>query len=814
MAVLGSLAVAVVGDIAKVKAAFGEVKKETKALNRDINKGSVSFAQVAKYATMAGAAVVGAMATTAIAVSQSAEQIDLLAKTTGISREELQALDYAARQEGTSLEALATGIARMSRNMYDASKGIGEARRAFKDLGIQVTDSNGNLRDSGEVLRELADKIAGMTNETEMQALAMQVLGRSGAQLVPFLRMGGDEIERLMQEARKLGYVISEEGVIGLEAFGDSLEAVKTGFAGLGRQMAADVAPMFKTFSDALAGALKIIHAIPAPIRQIITQGTLMLGTFALVSGGIVTLIAKITALKASLGALAAGFTPFLIGSAIVIGVGLLADELDRMYKKANLVSLAANQFTNLNEAKAAIEATRKELERLNEELERAGPERARLIQAEIRIQERRLAQLLEQVRKLEAEAAKTPEQKAEEEILGKLREGLNLAEAEAKAFGDRTKLNAEMAKLYETAIKDLVKAGLDPHRTAMGDLVAKYRLYTKAADDATAVAEREQKSLDLLNQAQQQHIEWAGRDLSALEKLGMQLEVQALLDEKHRDALLAAADALYKLDKAQKDEAKSKANNQTATDLLTEAQKYYAEMIGQTRPEWEEFARQLDAAAAADGVLPATAEALRQLAAQIRQTGAEMDKPLDSGEAWEKGLSDAATDMGDWSGHVQNIATATAEGMRDAFSDLFFDAFTGKLEDLGDYLTSFLDAIKRSVANALAGMFTSYLLQQAFPGLSIPAMAAGGSAVAGRAYLVGERGPELFVPQTSGTVVPNDRVAAVAPQVVVQNINQTGLPVRGTTSAPRFDGKRWVIRNVLQAVADNTEGARDVLGR
>ncbi len=836
MAVLGSLAVAVVGDIGKLKQAFGAVKKEGRALGKEVEKSGLSFQQAARYATMAGAAIVGTMAATAISIANTADAIDILSKRTGISREELQALDYAAQQEGTSLEALATGIARLSRNMYDASKGIGEAQRAFADLGIEVTDANGNLRDAGEVLRELADKMAGMTNETEMQALAMQVLGRSGAQMVPFLKLGGDEIARLMQEARDLGHVIEEDAVISLEKFNDSIFAVRTGFAGFGRQMAGDVAPMFKTFSDALVNILKVIHSIPDPIRKIITQGTLLVGTFALVGGGILMLIPKIKALAASLGALSSAFTPFLVGSAIVIGVGILADELDRMYRKADLITLAANNFTKLNDAKAAIEATNKELERLRKELEGAerlakhgnifgiipadAARRVDLLKADIRIQERRLAGLYEQLRKLEAEAAKTPEQKAAEQILANLREGLDLAEAEAKAFGDTTGLNTTKAKLYEAAIKSLVKEGLDPHNTAMGNLVAKYRQYTKAADDATAKAELEKQSLDLLNQAQQQHIEWAGRDLSALEKLGLQLEVQALLDEKHKDALLAAAEALYRLDKEQKeaakrqeDEAKAKENNQTATELLAEAQKKYAEMLGQTVPEWEEFARQLDDAAAADGVIPETAEALRQLAAQIRQAGAEADAALTPWEAWNKGLAEATDDMGDWAGHMENMARDTAEAMQTAFSDSFFSAWKGELDSLGDYFNSFVDSVLRSMANALSGMFTNFLFQQAFPGMGIPAMAGGGSAIAGRAYLVGERGPELFVPITSGTVVPNDKIAA-APQVVVQNINQTGLPIRGATSAPKFDGKRWVIRNVLQAVADNTEGARDVLGR
>jgi len=88
-------------------------------------------------------------------------------------------------------------------------------------------------------------------------------------------------------------------------------------------------------------------------------------------------------------------------------------------------------------------------------------------------------------------------------------------------------------------------------------------------------------------------------------------------------------------------------------------------------------------------------------------------------------------------------------------------------------------------------------------------ARASGGPVVPGKAYLVGERGPELLVPGMAGTVIPNHRMT---PQVTVQVINNTGIQTRAKQTQPHFDGQKWVVGVVLDAVNRNVGGMRDVL--
>ena len=199
MSMIGRLAVAVLGDISNLKESFGEAKKEARGLKKDLKSIDGELRAVSKSMVMMGTVIVGSMTAMVLKSTQAANAADKLAKQTGLTREQVQELGYAADQEHASLEDLAKSINRLSRNMLTSTQGTNEAQRAFKSLGINVKDANGNLRSSVDVLLDIADRFKDMTNETEMSAIAMQLLGRSGADIVPFLQMGGDEIRNLTQ---------------------------------------------------------------------------------------------------------------------------------------------------------------------------------------------------------------------------------------------------------------------------------------------------------------------------------------------------------------------------------------------------------------------------------------------------------------------------------------------------------------------------------------------------------------------------------------------------------------------------------------
>lgn len=111
----------------------------------------------------------------------------------------------------------------------------------------------------------------------------------------------------------------------------------------------------------------------------------------------------------------------------------------------------------------------------------------------------------------------------------------------------------------------------------------------------------------------------------------------------------------------------------------------------------------------------------------------------------------------------MSEYAKQAARNIQDAFAEFLFDPFDKGVKGM---LESFLIAIRRMVANQMAAnLFSSGgFFSNLFSGKGAPLieMAAGGPVSGGSSYLVGERGPELFVPQRSGSIIPNDKMGGV----------------------------------------------------
>jgi hypothetical protein len=127
----------------------------------------------------------------------------------------------------------------------------------------------------------------------------------------------------------------------------------------------------------------------------------------------------------------------------------------------------------------------------------------------------------------------------------------------------------------------------------------------------------------------------------------------------------------------------------------------------------------------------------------------------------------------------MQEFAKAAAESIQSSFADFLFDPFKNGLKGM---LSGFLNVIRRMIAEAAAAtilqsLFGGFVGSGGFLGALAGALiprAMGGSVSAGTPYLVGERGPEMFVPGTSGNIVPNNKMGGVTVSPVY-NIDARG---------------------------------------
>lgn len=156
------------------------------------------------------------------AVTKTAELGDL-AQSIGINVERLQELRYAAEQSGASAELLDDGIRKLNQRLGDvATDGTGAAAGAFERLQIAALNTDGTIRNAGDVFDEFVRKLESVGSEAEKAALASDLFGKqAGPRLVQLLSEGEAGIASLSKEARAFGLVMGEDLVKQTQALED-----------------------------------------------------------------------------------------------------------------------------------------------------------------------------------------------------------------------------------------------------------------------------------------------------------------------------------------------------------------------------------------------------------------------------------------------------------------------------------------------------------------------------------------------------------------------------------------------------------------
>lgn len=189
---------------------------------------------------------------TVLAASDYGSAVNDTAAKTGMSTDSLQKWQYAAGLCGVENEKLTSLMVKQQKSFSDAAEGSKTASEAYNRMGIDI-ESVGSSSDAFDLVMQ---KLAGMTDETERNALANDIFGKSYADLSPLLAEGADGMEELRQKAEDIGAVMSEDAVAAADAFGDSLDTLKAAFGGLKNNLAGDFLPSITTIMDGMTAVM------------------------------------------------------------------------------------------------------------------------------------------------------------------------------------------------------------------------------------------------------------------------------------------------------------------------------------------------------------------------------------------------------------------------------------------------------------------------------------------------------------------------------------------------------------------------------
>jgi hypothetical protein len=205
-----------------------KLKGILKGLTSGLASGVVGTAKVTAK-TVAGLAVAAAGAAVGIfkmaqSAGETADDLLTLSAKTGLTTKQLQEMQYASRFVDVDLDVMTGSMIKLTKSMDGAKGGSKEAQNAFKRLGISVTGQNGQLRDSKDVWTEAIGALGKMPNETERNALAMKIFGKSAAELNPLIVAGADELKKLGKEANDMGVILSEDALTAMGKFDDQMQ--------------------------------------------------------------------------------------------------------------------------------------------------------------------------------------------------------------------------------------------------------------------------------------------------------------------------------------------------------------------------------------------------------------------------------------------------------------------------------------------------------------------------------------------------------------------------------------------------------------
>ena len=324
--------------------------------------------QAMRGLSMAAAAVTASIGALTVKSGKWADDMNTMSKVYSIGTKDLQMYSAAAGLVDVSVETIAKSHTKLEKQMLSASKGTGSSAEAFEKLGVSVTNADGSLRKGDDVWQDTIKALGSMENETERDALAMQLLGKSAAELNPLIEDGGETYKQVAETMQKYGLdFVDQDTLDQANQFNDALDTMKlvgmTAFQQLGTQLAAYLAPAMQKVVD-LVGKLAKWFSNLSPRTQAIIAGiaafVAVLAPLLLGLGKLSFAISSIISLFSTVGPLIAGLSgPIgiaiaVIGALIAVGV-LLYKNWDTIVAKLN--ALKARMVQIFNSIKASVTA-------------------------------------------------------------------------------------------------------------------------------------------------------------------------------------------------------------------------------------------------------------------------------------------------------------------------------------------------------------------------------------------------------------------------------------------------------------------------
>ena len=259
-------------QLKKVAEQIGITEKELKKADAQLKKVSKELGTGLKNACRTAAIGISALTgATALMVKNTVEtgdKIDKLSQKLGLSRAGFQELDFILTQNGANIDSLQSGMKTLTNSMNGVLNGNKSAIQLFRSLGVSVKDASGKVKTQEQVLKECISALQKLPDGAQKAALANQLFGRSGSELMPLLNNSAKSVEELEKRYKELGLGLSDDAVNAAVKFKDTQDQLARSFQALGMQLGSEVLPVIQEVADTIIKNMPQIKAAVSPVLK------------------------------------------------------------------------------------------------------------------------------------------------------------------------------------------------------------------------------------------------------------------------------------------------------------------------------------------------------------------------------------------------------------------------------------------------------------------------------------------------------------------------------------------------------------------
>ncbi len=234
-------------DIKKLGNSMQGVQGKAKNLGMAVRGVGAAFKGLFAIAAVGGIVALGKSAI------DTADAFGKLSTRTGIAADKLLAYVNAGKLADVSQSDLETGLRTLARTQVEASEGVATYADAYAKLGVAVKNQDGTLKDSDQLLSDIADRFQELPNGPEKAAVAMDIFGRSGQKMITLLNGGSEALD-------EFGFELSENFARNSETFNDNLTKVGIEMDRLKMQILDDLLPSLIELSEGFLALSKTIR--------------------------------------------------------------------------------------------------------------------------------------------------------------------------------------------------------------------------------------------------------------------------------------------------------------------------------------------------------------------------------------------------------------------------------------------------------------------------------------------------------------------------------------------------------------------------